>query len=60
MQANDQIFFLPFPELQQKSKLLFSRLLTELDDKLYLTQQDIFGFSCLLFELTMGTFTEEL
>lgn len=41
MQANDQIFFLPFPELQQKSKLLFSRLLTELDDKLYLTQQDI-------------------
>lgn len=37
-----------------------ANLLTELDDKLYLTQRDIFGFSCLLFELTMGTFTEEL
>lgn len=37
-----------------------ANLLTELDDKLYLTQQDIFGFSCLLFELTMGTLTKEL
>lgn len=51
---------LHLPELQQKSKLLFSRLLTELDDKLYLTQRDMFGFSCLLFELTMGKLTKEL
>ena len=60
MHPHDQMCFLPFPELQHKSKLLFSRLLTERDDKLYLTQQDMFGYSCLLFELTMGTLTAQL